>query len=273
MDIDGVTLAREMPSKLEAVESLMELGLTEYEARCFVALTQLSEGTAKEVSRIADVPQSRVYDIADRLHRKGVVDVQESDPRRYRVLSVERAMDRLQQEYSESLEAAAERLQELESRSTPSRGVWEIAAQRDVVDRLLMHLEDAEEEVFLLVAEEGLLGGELLETLADAVDRDVTVYVEVPTEAARERFHDAVPDARVTVTDLHVRSTVLDECEPGRLALIDHETVVLSSLQEGLVPDEHEETGLWGTGVGHGLVVWIRPFLERRLECEEFAAT
>ena len=261
-----------MPSKLEAVESLMELGLTEYEARCFVALTQLSEGTAKEVSRIADVPQSRVYDIADRLHRMGVVDVQESDPRRYRVLPVSRAMDRLQQEYSEALENAADQLHDLESRSTRTRGVWEIAEQRDVVDRLLTHLEDAEEEVFLLVAEEGLLDGELLEALGDAADRGVTVYAEVPTESARARVNDAVPDARVTVTDLHVRSTLLEEREPGRLALIDHETVVLSSLQEGLVPGESEETGLWGTGVGHGLVVWIRPFLERRLECEEFVA-
>lgn len=261
-----------MPSKLEAVESLMELGLTEYEARCFVALTQLSEGTAKEVSRIADVPQSRVYDVADRLHRMGVVDVQESDPRRYRVLPVARAMDRLQQEYTEALETAADQLEDLESRSAQSRGVWEMAERRDVVDRLLAHLEGAKEEVFLVVADEGLLDGALLDALGDAADRGVTVYAELPTESDRDRFHDAVPDARVTVTDLHVRSTILQEHAPGRLALIDHETVVLSSLQEGLVPSECEETGLWGTGVGHGLVVWIRPFLERRLECEEFVA-
>lgn len=49
-----------MASEEETVESLVELGLTEYEACCLVAVTQLSQGTAKEISQIADVPQSRV---------------------------------------------------------------------------------------------------------------------------------------------------------------------------------------------------------------------
>ena len=261
-----------MPGKLEAVESLMELGMTEYEARCFVALTQLSEGTAKEISRVADVPQSRVYDVVDSLHRKGVVDVQESDPRRYRVLPVQRALELLQREYSDALETAADRLGDLETRDADSRGVWEIAERGDVVDRLATHLEDAAEEVFLLYAEADPPEQPVVETLEEAADRDVSIYAEVPTEEAKERFQDAVPDARVTVTDLPLGSMVVDGHEPGRLVMIDRETVVLSSLREGLVPGESEETGLWGSGVGHGLVVWLRPLLEHRLERGEFVA-
>ena len=261
-----------MATKLEAVDSLMELGMTEYEARCFVALTQLSEGTAKEVSRIADVPQSRVYDIADELHQMGVVDVQESEPRKYRVLPVQRALERLQREYDDALETAADRLQDLETRSTQPEGAWEIADQRDVRDRLKTSLEDAGEEVFLVFAEEGLLDAGLLGVLRELARNDVTVYVEVPTDDARETVVDAVPDAAVSVTDLPVGSLVIDGRQPGRLALIDRETVVLSSLQEGLVPGEREETGLWGTGAGHGLVVWIRPILESRLERGEFVS-
>lgn len=62
---------RLVPDPEEAVTSLEELGLTEYEARCFVALTRLSKGTAKEVSQVADVPRSRVYDTIERLERTG----------------------------------------------------------------------------------------------------------------------------------------------------------------------------------------------------------
>lgn len=255
-----------MATKLEAVDALMELGLTEYEARCFVALTQLSEGTAKEVSRIADVPQSRVYDIADELHQMGVVDVQESEPRTYRVLPVQRSLERLEQEYDAALETAADRLEGLETRDRRPEGVWEIADQQDVLDRLRANLEDADEEVFLLFAEEGLFDGGLFGTLREVAREDVSVYVEVPTDGARDTVVDAVPEAAVTVTDLPVRSLVIEGRQPGRLALIDRETVILSSLQEGLVPGEREETGLWGTGVGHGLVVWLRPILENRLE-------
>lgn len=54
-----------MAVETDAIEALTELGLTEYEARCFVALSQLTQGTAKEISRVADVPQSRVYDVTE----------------------------------------------------------------------------------------------------------------------------------------------------------------------------------------------------------------
>ena len=40
----------------EAIELLQELGLKEYEARCFVALTRLPFGTAKEISDVASAP-------------------------------------------------------------------------------------------------------------------------------------------------------------------------------------------------------------------------
>lgn len=63
-----------MVSKTDTIDSLMDLGLSEYEVRCFVALTQLSEATAKEISQVADVPQSRVYDVANQLHERGLVD-------------------------------------------------------------------------------------------------------------------------------------------------------------------------------------------------------
>jgi sugar-specific transcriptional regulator TrmB len=67
-----------------AIEALEQLGLTEYEARCFVALTRLPHGTAKEVGKVADIPRSRVYETMDRLQDRGLVDIQKGDPRRFR---------------------------------------------------------------------------------------------------------------------------------------------------------------------------------------------
>ena len=258
-----------MGSKLEAVESLMELGLTEYEARCFVALTQLSEATAKEVSRVADVPQSRVYDVVEQLHELGVVDVQESKPQRYYAVPVERALERLRREYDDALETAASRLDALESRDADRDGVWEVAGKRDVRDRFSMHVADAEEEVYLLVGDEALLEPAVFEPLSAAASRDVAVYAEVPSESACERLHEAVPAARVAVSEFPPAGDEVGR-QPGRMVLVDRETVLLSAFQEGLVPGERTETGLWGTGVGHGLVVWFRSLVERRHRRQSF---
>ena len=59
----------------EAVEVLQQLGLKEYEAQCFVGLSRLSTGTAKQLSEITDVPRTRVYDAVRVLEAKGLVVV------------------------------------------------------------------------------------------------------------------------------------------------------------------------------------------------------
>lgn len=112
-----------MASKAEAVEALTELGLSEYEARCFVALTQLATGTAKEISQLADVPQSRVYDVADALHSEGLIDIQQSEPKEYYALPVQPSIERLREEYQDHLQTATEHLQSLESRDADDDGV------------------------------------------------------------------------------------------------------------------------------------------------------
>ncbi|UHQ97948.1 hypothetical protein HYG81_18615 [Natrinema zhouii] len=51
-----------MPTESQAVRLLDDLGLTEYEARCFVALSRVQTASASEIHTLSDVPRSRVYD-------------------------------------------------------------------------------------------------------------------------------------------------------------------------------------------------------------------
>lgn len=257
-------------SEAEVIDALVELGLRQYEAQCFVALAQLSEGTAKEISQVADVPQSRVYDVVDQLHQLGLVDVQESDPRRYAAVPVDVARTRLRQKYRGHLETVTTNLADLERRTIDDDGVWSVASGQDVRNRMTAAVENATSELYLLVADGELLDAALLKRLAEARDRGVTTFVEVPSAADRDRLHDAVPMAAVAVTDFGFDSHAEADRSLGRLLLADRETVVLSALTEGLVPSETTETGIWASELGHGLVVWLRYVLEWRLACLEF---
>jgi len=252
-----------MPSEAEAIEALTECGLSEYEARCFVSLTQLSEGTAKEISQLADIPQSRVYDITEQLYDKGLIDIQQSDPKRYTAMSVDLALTRLEHEYTAHLDTANEHLQALEGRNTADAGVWQIANREDIILRLQKHISEATDDVYLLVAHEDLLYEELIDSIADAADRDLSVTVEVPSPASRDRLHEQAPTVAVAVTDFDgVLAT--DSRRPGRMLMADDETILLSARREGLVPNDLKETGIWGTELGHGLVVWAKTLLNDR---------
>jgi sugar-specific transcriptional regulator TrmB len=67
-------------AEARAVELLQQLGLKEYEARCFVGLTRVPSGTAKQLGEITDVPRTRVYDAVRVLEAQGLVEVQHSSP-------------------------------------------------------------------------------------------------------------------------------------------------------------------------------------------------
>jgi sugar-specific transcriptional regulator TrmB len=99
----------------DAVEQLTELGLGLYAARTFVALTVLSGGTAVEVSRTADVPRPRAYDAVEELSERGLVDVEESTPKRFTPVGTDEAADRFLDEYEARVETLRAALSTLEA--------------------------------------------------------------------------------------------------------------------------------------------------------------
>lgn len=54
------------------VERLMRLGLTQYEARAYVAMVRRDGSTPAEIAKLAGVPRPRIYDVMDSLVAKGL---------------------------------------------------------------------------------------------------------------------------------------------------------------------------------------------------------
>lgn len=99
----------------EAVEVLQQLGLKEYEAKCFVGLSRLETGTAKQLGEITDVPRTRVYDAVRLLEAQGLVEVQHSSPQRFRAVSLDEATETLHDQYETRVERLANALEQAES--------------------------------------------------------------------------------------------------------------------------------------------------------------
>lgn len=84
-----------------AIDTLGALGLKQYEAACFTALTRLSHGTAKELSELTEVPRTRVYDAIEQLQQQGLVDMQHSNPQQFRAVTITEATALLRQRFDE----------------------------------------------------------------------------------------------------------------------------------------------------------------------------
>lgn len=254
-----------MPTEREAVTALEELGLTEYEAKCYVALTRIPEGSAKEISQLSEVPRARVYDVVDKLHQRGLVDVQESDPRQFKAIPRERALAVLRESYESQVEAADAALSELETAdSSEERGIWTVSNAPHVTERAVALLEDAEDHAYLVIADESVVSDEILDQLAATSGDGTTVVAEVPTEDVRDRVREAVPDADVSVDDaLADRHRVIQKW-PGQLIQVDHRAVLASGVEESELPTMSEETAVWTAGRDHGFATWMRELLDDR---------
>jgi len=73
------------------VDMLRDFGLCEYEARMYFTLLTLGEAKVTAITRKASVPQSKAYDVLDRLITKGFVELSRNErPKQYRARALEK---------------------------------------------------------------------------------------------------------------------------------------------------------------------------------------
>jgi len=92
---------------------LEQLGLTEYEAKTLTSLFKLKEAEAPEISRNAQVPKTRVYDVLERLTNRGMIIEIYGRPKKYRVVEPNKVFDELLNEKKQELKKLEERANKL----------------------------------------------------------------------------------------------------------------------------------------------------------------
>ncbi len=73
---------------------LESFGLSGYLARAYVALLDLGPAQARDVAERSAVPQGRIYDVLEKLHGRGLIELLPEQPKRYRALPFEAFIDR-----------------------------------------------------------------------------------------------------------------------------------------------------------------------------------
>jgi sugar-specific transcriptional regulator TrmB len=243
-----------------AIELLQQLGLKEYEAKCFVALTRLPQATAKEVSEVSDVPRTRVYDATRVLESKGLVEVQHANPQRFRAVGIDEAIETLRDEYESRVVTLREALQSVEpadrdEETDVSHEVWSLSRGSAIENRTQRLIGEATEEVLLVLGGEALTDA-LVENLRGATDRNVSVLVGADSEQLRDRLQTTVPDAEAFISGLDwLRESSIpgDETQITRLMLVDRQAILVSTHGNDPGGGGHERA-VFGRGFDNGLV-------------------
>jgi sugar-specific transcriptional regulator TrmB len=239
-------MATDSPSEMDvadAVAAFERLGLTSYEARVFIALQRLGSGTARDVHRVADVPRSQVYSAAESLEERGLVEVQQSSPMRYRPVSIEEARQTLTERFEREQDRAFDFVQdvrrEADDADEEQEDIWTIRGREQVADRTAGLVREAEDWVLFGVGQTDLVTDDIRAALAEQAAAGVVVGVVTDDADVAALFAD--------VDGVSVRSPdhPHDEEKSGRVVFADDDILLLSVLGQEEIPGINRETAFW----------------------------
>ena len=163
-----------------AVESLERLGLSNYEARGFIALPKLGAGTAKEVHDLAAVPRSQVYGAAESLEERGLIELQRSNPLRYRPVSLAEARDRLTSAIERETDHAFGYLEGVRTQHGVDESrddVWTVRGRAAVDSRVVELAEGADERLLYAAASPDFAGPDVVAAFQECAAAGVETSV------------------------------------------------------------------------------------------------
>ena len=224
--------------------SLRDLGLSEYEARAYRALLKTGATTAKELSRVSDVPMGRIYDVLNSIEQYNLVRSQSaSRPKKYVAVEPTTALDRLLEDKKRELEEqagqyeeiVAELTGELETAEPVEDTFWTAAVgPEETVDLLVERLSAADSRVVMVLStyteqffDIDTVGTRILDELSDALERGVEVRLLMRPELMPILPESIGQRYRESLTEYDSFAVRTSENVSGTFTLVDENEVVI----------------------------------------------
>lgn len=236
---------------------LHEMGFSDYEAAAYLALLESGKSTANEVAKAGDIPQSRVYDILEKLEKKGFVVTQPGRPKKFGPVRPEYAIKqygeyrekRFESEYEEVM-LAGERFVDCVEPAPETSGtsdepdiVWSYHTEHQMFEVFEQLCREASDDIRMLTRTENIERkvGRFNDVLSDLSDDGVRIRVILPES---ENLATTIRESLVEYADVvHCRGI------EAQIYLFDEEHVLI------VFRDDDQFVGLTVTNraLGHTL--------------------
>ncbi len=138
------------------IESLKKMGLTEYEAKTFIALNRIKGGTVSDINLTSDIPRAAIYSAMSKLEEKGLVEVEHGKPMRYRSIVPAKAINKLRDsintESERVLNYLEEAYQEVES-PEQAESMWTMRGVMNLHTKFSDLISNAKNDIILITTD------------------------------------------------------------------------------------------------------------------------
>lgn len=238
-----------------AVESLRDLGLTEYEAKVYTALAKIRSGTASEIHLVSGIPRSAVYGALHRLEEEGIVEVQSAKPMKYRAIPPKNALGKLTDGFiarSEDALAALNEVYQTEIVDAREEVLWTINGVKNVSGKAIEMIRCAEADIlfaasypsFREIAETYPVFASLKNAIIDKIGEGITVRM---TGSFDRKFEKIAGEFRGAL----IRAAPVEKpTSGGGILIVDGRAVLIVIVSENMVTGMPDLMAICTEGAG-----------------------
>ena len=133
----------------DLVEKLKEIGFNTYEAKVYIALLKKYPATGYEVSKLANIPQSRTYDTLKILEEKNIVASTNTKPATYTPVKPKQILTSYQRKMSSTLNYLEKHLPEV--KDNYNEPIVTITGKQKIQNKILEVIQNAKREIYIEV--------------------------------------------------------------------------------------------------------------------------
>lgn len=131
----------------ELIENLKEIGLNTYEAKVYLALLKKYPATGYDVSKRADIPQSRAYDTLKSLEAAHIVTASNAKPVTYVPIKPKELTKRYKRKITSTLDFLEKKLPNVKDNYTEP--IMSITGNNSIFKKVIEIINSASKEIFI----------------------------------------------------------------------------------------------------------------------------
>lgn len=135
----------------EIIESLKELGLNGYEAKVYVALLKKYPATGYEVSKLADIPQSRAYDTLKALENAKIVTSTNNKPQTFSPIKPKELTKRFKRKMESNINFLEKKLPDV--KTDYNEPILPITNSSEIREKIIEVINAAKQDIYIEIWE------------------------------------------------------------------------------------------------------------------------
>lgn len=232
-------------------KQLIELGFTKYEINVYLCVLKKGITEASMIHKESKVPYGKIYETLNNLIGKGLIEVQNTRPKKYKPRKPNTAFNDIlvkkKKHMEEDLEntalliaAIGDEIDKLNIKDTKQKTFWITAMGKEIPELIRLNFEEAETEVCLLFYQKE--GNESHHHNSESLDESTMIQMEMMKSLARGvklrilstkeigLAHSPEDSKNIQFKNMadNIQIRYLDEPFPAYFTIIDDDKVVFS---------------------------------------------